>query len=283
MSEKVLSIILNDNNKNKERIALAIICAFIMLMSFFIGKFDSTLIVLLSFLYITFGAIRSSDIRGSTSSLIDRDSSIILRGVMCLIVVFSHYHYYFSPGFFRIFDSFGYIGVGFFLFCSGYGINLNYLEGEKSLKHFWKKHFIKIIIPYWICFVFALITDSFFGENIKAKRVISSVFTINSLLPFAWYVTVILIWYTLFFLATLLPLEKKYCKLCINVSIILITLLLLILRAPSYYYKTLPCLFLGFNYRYLNRFKHSFLLFCVFLFTLIALHKWGGTEIVFME
>lgn len=279
MKQHILTIILKEENRGIEEVALGILCTLFIIVSFFAEKFNSTIIAFFLFFYLLFFAIvlPNSSMKVE-SSLTDRESSNVLRGIMCFVVIFSHYHYYFDPGILKAFNPFGYLGVSFFLFCSGYGLNINYFEGGKSLKHFCNRHFIKIIVPYWISLAIILCINIICKYNIEISGLVSSIFTLNSILPFAWYITVILAWYTLFYLIMLIPIKENSKRIILNISLIIITIIILVFNLPSYYYKTLLCLMLGFNYRCLSHLKHTLLLFIGFLISLCVLHKWGGVR-----
>lgn len=104
-------------------------------------------------------------------------------------------------GYPRFFNIFGSVAVAVFLFISGYGINESYKA--HGIKGFWKRRFIRVIIPCWVVYLFQLPYLEHF-EPLAFLRNLT--FTDSSL----WFIDYILRWYLAYWICqTACP---KYTK-----------------------------------------------------------------------
>lgn len=161
-----------------------------------------------------------------------------------ILIVFSHAHYYSTNlGLMKLFKPFGYIGVSLFFFCSGYGVMHQYISNKNYLNGFLTKRLRCVYIPYLIAtFMYALFIQNI---NIEYGKLIKNVFLMDRILPFAWYVPVVLGWYLLFFaVLKIIGNSKKACVifLCANILWYIIGYLL---GLSSFYYNSTICLTLG--------------------------------------
>nr|WP_296099763.1 acyltransferase [uncultured Mediterraneibacter sp.] len=167
-----------------------------------------------------------------------------MKGMAAILIVFSHAHYYStSLGLMRVFKPFGYIGVSLFFFCSGYGVMSQYILDKNYLNGFIAKRFRSVYIPFLMAtFTYALFIRDI---NIDFVKLIKNVFLMDRILPFAWYVPVILVWYLLFFFVLKIVRDsKKACVifLCANTLWYVIGYLL---GMSSFYYNSTICLTIG--------------------------------------
>ena len=178
------------------------------------------------------------------SSLTNRESANCMKGMAAILIVFSHAHYYSTNlGLMKLFKPFGYIGVSLFFFCSGYGVMHQYISNKNYLNGFLTKRLRCVYIPYLIAtFMYALFIQNI---NIEYGKLIKNVFLMDRILPFAWYVPVVLGWYLLFFaVLKIIGNSKKACVifLCANILWYIIGYLL---GLSSFYYNSTICLTLG--------------------------------------
>lgn len=178
------------------------------------------------------------------SSLTNRESANCMKGMAAILIVFSHAHYCSTNlGLMKLFKPFGYIGVSLFLFCSGYGVMHQYISNKNYLNGFLAKRLRCVYIPYLIAtFMYALFIQNI---NIEYGKLIKNVFLMDRILPFAWYVPVVLGWYLLFFaVLKIIENSKKACVifLCANILWYIIGYLL---GLSSFYYNSTICLTLG--------------------------------------
>lgn len=167
-----------------------------------------------------------------------------MKGIAAILIVFSHAHYYSTNlGLMKLFKPFGYIGVSLFFFCSGYGVMHQYILNKNYLNGFLTKRLRCVYVPYLIAtFMYALFIQNI---NIEYAKLIKNVFLVDRILPFAWYIPVILGWYLLFFsVLKIIGDSKKACAvfLCANIIWYIIGYLL---GLSSFYYNSTICLTIG--------------------------------------
>lgn len=92
----------------------------------------------------------------------------------------------------RALNILGSIGVAVFLFLSGFGINESYKAG--GLTDYWRKRFLRVIVPCWVVFLVRLP----FAESFDARQTLLNFLFIDSDL---WFIDFILRWYILFWVA----------------------------------------------------------------------------------
>lgn len=86
-----------------------------------------------------------------------------LKGFAILAILFSHVGYFLSADhrfLFPLSVAAG-VGVNLFLFLSGYGVTMSSLRKELTIKEFYKKRLLKILIPFWIIITFFFLLDYF--------------------------------------------------------------------------------------------------------------------------
>lgn len=81
------------------------------------------------------------------------------------------------------------IGVSLFLICSGYGLEASF--NKNGLKHFWKKRFWAVVIPYWVIYLIAAALTSKEFDLHMVKRILL-------FMQANWYVRFILIVYIIY-------------------------------------------------------------------------------------
>lgn len=204
----------------------------------------SSTIVIILFFAVLAGGVHYNVEGVKQSSLTDKQSVNCMRGIAALLIVFSHAHFYVqSLGAMRIFKPFGYIGVSLFFFCSGYGVMHQYMLDKSYLNGFLVKRIKSVYIPYlmatFMYILFVRDTDTEYGHVIK------SLFLIDRILPFAWYIPVVLGWYLVFFIVS-----KTFgdCNISLNVLACLNFLWYVVgylFGLSSFYYNSTICLTLG--------------------------------------
>lgn len=104
---------------------------------------------------------------------------------------------------------FGDCGVSLFLFLSGYGLTRSHQLKNSTLSHFVKRRINRVFVPYWITTLLFLLLDYFLlSETYPLKLIILTTLGLNfhlklQLLDYArWFVTLILFFYLVFYIAT---------------------------------------------------------------------------------
>ena len=192
------------------------------------------------------------------SSYISLDNSNVIKGIFVLLVFMSHsfnafsdtgkYDYLYSK--FQI--HIGQLVVAMFLFYSGYGLMYSVMnKGGEYIKGFANKHIIKLLLRFDIIVIFFYLLDTVLGERPATALFLKALIGWESIGNSNWYIFVILLLYTIFFIS-FLPLLKKnthrsrmisliICTLC---SIIAIVVLVAVDR-PKWFYNTIPSFVFG--------------------------------------
>lgn len=123
-----------------------------------------------------------------------------MQGVSALLIMLMHFVMQID-GYPRFFNIFGSVAVAVFLFISGYGINESYKA--HGIKGFWKRRFIRVIIPCWVVYLFQLP----YLEHFDALAFLHNlIFTDSSL----WFIDYILRWYLVYWACQIIC--PKYTK-----------------------------------------------------------------------
>lgn len=91
-----------------------------------------------------------------------------------------------------LFNIFGSVAVAVFLFISGFGINESYKT--HGINNFWKKRFLRVIIPCWTIFLFQLP----FVEHFDSVQLLKNLTFYDSGL---WFVDYIIRWYLVYWIS----------------------------------------------------------------------------------
>lgn len=131
-----------------------------------------------------------------------------IKGFAILAIIFSHIGYFLITDHQFLFplSVLAGVGVNLFLFLSGYGLAVSNSKDNNGIFNFYKKRFLRLLIPFWIVLISFLLLDYFVlkisYEKILIIKSFFGIFTsadifqaLNS--PF-WYITLILFYYILF-------------------------------------------------------------------------------------
>ena len=132
-----------------------------------------------------------------------------LRGIAILLIMLGHLksNVLVSNNYMSFY--FGDCGVSLFLFLSGYGLMRSHQAQNATLSHFIKRRANRVFIPYWITTVLFLLLDYFLlSETYPLQLITLTVLGLNfhlklQLLDYGrWFITFILFFYFIFYLAT---------------------------------------------------------------------------------
>lgn len=126
-----------------------------------------------------------------SSDLLSQENTLWMKGVSALMIMLMHFIMQID-GYPRFLNIFGSLGVAVFLFLSGFGLNESFKE--KGLDNYWRKRFVRVILPCWIVFVFRLP----FLEKFNISQFVHNIVFIDSDL---WFVVYILRWYIVYWIA----------------------------------------------------------------------------------
>lgn len=119
---------------------------------------------------------------GNGFSFLDKNGTLVLKGIAILFILFSHLGGHYT----RIFTPCGGIGVALFLFISGYGLTKS--DEKNGLQHYWTKRLVGVWLPYVLIQVFTS------GLHLL------DILLIKPSHPFGWYLNYLMIWYFMFWI-----------------------------------------------------------------------------------
>ena len=130
-----------------------------------------------------------------------------IRGILATLILICHTLYFLkfqysgrlSNIILKLFLNSGYLAVGIFLLFSGYGLMYGLINKQNYLNGFLHKRLPKIIIPFIITNILYIIVKSNTGIAFSFKEIILSFFTVK-IMPNAWYIITIIIFYIIFYL-----------------------------------------------------------------------------------
>lgn len=183
--------------------------------------------------------------------LIPKSFSDTLKLLACLLVALSHYsQYMILEGNTNLTLSIlagqgGYLGVAFFFFFSGYGLNCSLSRHEITFSNYIKKRVSKVYTPavfvslIWVCILFFLpcLQDKGLGitEIIDISNILTSllkVFALNFYDSILWFVGVIMILYIVVFVYDYIKQKNVLALSFLIISTICVTISVYYVVAP---------------------------------------------------
>lgn len=113
------------------------------------------------------------------------------------IILFREMDY---KGSLEIFENTGVIIVGFFFFCSGYGLITSLKQKDNYLKGFMKKRVFTVLVPFFICNYAYMITTLLMGKTYSMDNLLYAFFGLKLLNSQMWFAVEILLLYICFYL-----------------------------------------------------------------------------------
>ena len=126
------------------------------------------------------------------------------KGFAIVIIMAGHIGNLFGV---RFLNPLGSLGVAMFLFASGYGLQLSFLE--KGLSKFWSKKVLKVWIPYVLIETIACI---FWRSDVTARMFLEDVFLLSPMHPYGWYMQCLFIYYAVFSVSAKIFPARKYIR-----------------------------------------------------------------------
>lgn len=126
-----------------------------------------------------------------------------LKGIMALFVLCHHIsqkRLFQEVHIIPIFEFIGFLFVGIFFFCSGYGLYKSFSTKENYLKGFPKKRILPIVISYFVMIALYAAYYLIVGNNFTPAQWILKLTGLILINSQSWYVYVIIIMYVAFYL-----------------------------------------------------------------------------------
>ena len=136
---------------------------------------------------------------------LDRDQSVALRGILCIMIMLDHSALLTQAGFSAFFfKKAAFYVVGLFFALSGYGLTASWQQGGGSVRGFWRKRWKGAILPYLLLSVAAAAVRLLLGEKLTLKLALLSFVNGKPLVRYSWFILVMIVLYILFWLSALL-------------------------------------------------------------------------------
>ncbi|HOO80486.1 MAG TPA: acyltransferase, partial [Lachnospiraceae bacterium] len=105
----------------------------------------------------------------------------------------------------------GVLFVGFFFFCSGYGLIISTQTKEHYLDTFVKRRVFTVLVPFFICNYAFMFTTLLQGKQYSVSTLIQAFFGIFLLNDHMWFAVEIMILYMVFYLLFRF-MKKEWCR-----------------------------------------------------------------------
>lgn len=145
-----------------------------------------------------------------------------IRGIACVMVVICHASAIKgAQGILMIPFNMGFLAVGIFFFCSGYGLMYSYMNKENYLKGFLWKRFVPIYIPLVISNILYIIAGIFMKhEKMDAVVIVKRILGIDLVCGSEWFVRVLILFYILFYILGRICKNPKMFVIALTICII---------------------------------------------------------------
>ena len=137
---------------------------------------------------------------------LSKDNSDCLKGIFAIAILICHLFgkkgFGISLGLGPIFTSLGYLSVAIFLFSSGYGLAISYInKGEDYLKGFLRKRVLPICIINALLVLIYILYDLIAGNEIIFKSIFQSFLFGDTVVKYGWYIQMIVLFYIVYYLS----------------------------------------------------------------------------------
>lgn len=172
-----------------------------------------------------------------------------MKFVFAVAIVFCHIFAYVpfgkDMGIGVIVTAFGYLSVSAFLFFSGYGLTVQYInKGDRSFDGYFKKRVLPIYIIQIILILLYTLFKFAIRYAVSYKTIIQSFLFGDTVVQYGWYLQMIMLFYIIYYLAFRKTTAKNgIIKLCI--VLVIYTVLCVTLKLPSNWYEASFSFLLG--------------------------------------
>jgi peptidoglycan/LPS O-acetylase OafA/YrhL len=157
------------------------------------------------------GLVVLASIRRSSApfAFLDRSQTEPLRGIAILLIMLGHLWVHVSQR--RADPVFSGEAVAIFFVLSGYGLTVSMRRGNRSLRHFVSHRIRRVMVPYWLATILLVALDAaILRRTYSAKDLVLTSLGFNfspavtSIDYVRWYLSLLLLWYILFYVANAL-------------------------------------------------------------------------------
>lgn len=158
--------------------------------------------------------------KANKNDFFDINNTTVMRGVFSIIILLVHIPQAYSNRIQDMVGSFAYIGVTFFFMTSAYGLTLNVLKNNGSIKHFWGKRLYKLFLPMFLINIVFFVVTFIDSKQLDFSKLIS----ING------WVAQLILFYLAFYLVF------RFVKLSNTVKVILVSAFIVLFSLVAYFY-----------------------------------------------
>lgn len=154
----------------------------------------------------------------------------------------------------RIFSTIGVWMIGFFFFCSGYGLIISLRTKPDYLQGFLVKRVLIVLVPFFLCNYAYMSVELLRGMQFSTPELIASFFGVLLMNSQMWFAVEIMLLYIVFFLLFTYVKEEKICVVIIAALTALITVTGMLNTQPfhlsnwfwgEWWYNTTPLFVVG--------------------------------------
>lgn len=178
--------------------------------------------------------------------LLEKDSTIFIRGIAIIFIMFHHIvqHTNAIDSIVIHFNLIGYICVAMFFLLSGYGNAFSYRKNKDHAEKWILKRILRIYLTFWIIWIIDLIAVILVnGDEFSVSTLIKQATTMTFPYWINWYLKIQVIAYILFYIAY--KLFKKNSDIVLVVLTIISVGVMYILGLDVYWWNTIMCFGFG--------------------------------------
>jgi peptidoglycan/LPS O-acetylase OafA/YrhL len=180
---------------------------------------------------------------------LDKKATEALKGILILIVTFSHLTAYIDCGIIKEICNYGALAVSVFFFISGYGLMKSLIYRKDYLTNFISKRFSKILPPIIIVTIIYIPLKVYFdGTNLY--QLLKDLAKGHTLTPYAWYIYAIILYYLSFYTTFKIIKRKNIAIAFVFIMIILYTGIIKYLNWGAWWYISSFAFPMGLLYAY---------------------------------
>lgn len=179
------------------------------------------------------------------SAGMERDQTVALRGVLCVLILFHHSAILTGAGFSAgVLKRIGPYVVGLFYALSGYGLMASWEKSGPS--HYWKKRWRSTLLPYLLLSAAAAALRLALGEALSLREILLSFVNGKPLIRYSWFILTIALYYLVFYLAGLsAKRDRALLTALVGVCVFFAVFALRRLGFEGYWYNAAWCFPLG--------------------------------------
>lgn len=124
-------------------------------------------------IFLTLTLFCGAELQPGNEHFFDKANTSAMRGFWSLIVVLVHTPLLYQNKIQDILGSFAYVGVTFFFMTSAFGLKLNVSKSMNSIKVFWKRRLLRLLVPNFLINTLAVTLEMVEKNSFDWKRLIS--------------------------------------------------------------------------------------------------------------